>query len=219
MFNQSEGQRSEESNKLKHLTEEEMLDVLETARKISVRDHCLILVAYLYGLRNQEISRLKLTNLDWDKMTITVARLKSSMVTEQPLVRHKGRPALDVVGSLESWLKERQSETDILFPSKKCSTTRGRCLSQQAVNRLFAKYCKLASRSRKDRGLAGIDPKCWHAHAIKHTRGTALAERGVRPLAIKLILGHKSLSSSEKYINPSQKTAWQEERRLMQSAF
>jgi hypothetical protein len=58
MFNQTEPQISEASNHLKHLTESEMLDVLECARKVSARDHALILVTYIYGLRNQEVARL-----------------------------------------------------------------------------------------------------------------------------------------------------------------
>jgi hypothetical protein len=39
MFNQTEPQISEASNHLKHLTESEILDVLECARKVSARDH------------------------------------------------------------------------------------------------------------------------------------------------------------------------------------
>ena len=104
MFNQTEPQISEASNHLKHLTESEMLDVLECARKVSARDHALILVTYIYGLRNQEVARLRLTDLNWDSMTITARRQKNSLTTEQPLVRHKGRPAFDVVGALETWL-------------------------------------------------------------------------------------------------------------------
>ena|ERR1700680_4775453 len=59
MFNQTEPQISEASNHLKHLTESEILDVLECARKVSARDHALILVTYIYGLRNQEVVRLR----------------------------------------------------------------------------------------------------------------------------------------------------------------
>lgn len=70
MFNQTDAQISEASNHLKHLTKSEMLDVLECARKVSARDHALILVTYIYGLRNQEAARLRLTDLNWGSMTI-----------------------------------------------------------------------------------------------------------------------------------------------------
>jgi integrase len=220
MFNQTEPQISEASNQLKHLTESEMLDVLECARKVSARDHALILVTYIYGLRNQEVARLRLTDLNWDSMTITVRRQKNSLTTEQPLVRHKGRPALDVVGGLETWLSERHDEdSDIVFVSKKASAKRGKALSQRSVTRLWAKYCKMASEARAARGLAPIARSLWHIHVAKHTRGTALAEKGARPQSIKMILGHRSILSTEIYLHPSQKIAWQEERRLMIGAF
>ena len=220
MFNQTEPLISEASNHLKHLTEPEMLDVLECARKVSARDHALILVTYIYGLRNQEVARLRLTDLNWDSMTITVRRQKNSLTTEQPLVRHKGRPALDVVGALETWLSERHDEdSDIVFVSKKISAKRGKALSQRSVTRLWAKYCKMASEARAARGLAPIARSLWHIHVAKHTRGTALAEKGARPQSIKMILGHRSILSTEIYLHPSQKIAWQEERRLMMGAF
>ena len=220
MFTKTEAQLSQASNNLKHLTESEMLDVLECARKLSARDHALILVTYIYGLRNQEIARLRLADINWDSMMITARRQKNSLTTEQPLVSHKGRPALDVVGALKLWLSERNDESsDIVFTSKKYSTDRGKALSQRSVSRLWAKYCEIASQARIARGLAPINESVWHIHAAKHTRGTVLAEKGTRPQSIKMILGHKSLSSTERYLHPSQKTAWQEERRVMMSAF
>jgi integrase len=220
MFNQTEPQISEASNRLKHLTESEMLDVLECARKVSARDHALILVTYIYGLRNQEVARLRVRDLNWDSMTITARRQKNSLTTEQPLVRHKGRPALDVVGALGTWLSERHDEnSDIVFVSKKVSAKRGKALSQRSVTRLWAKYCKMASEARAARGLAPIATSLWHIHVAKHTRGTALAEKGARPQSIKMILGHRSILSTEIYLHPSQKIAWQEERRLMMGAF
>ena len=119
MFNQTEPQISEASNHLKHLTESEILDVLECARKVSARDHALILVTYIYGLRNQEVARLRLADLNWDSMTITVRRQKNSLTTEQPLVRHKGRPALDVVGALETWLAVRARVVHFVLPIRR----------------------------------------------------------------------------------------------------
>jgi integrase len=193
---------------------------LECARKVSARDHALILVTYIYGLRNQEVARLRLTDLNWGSMTITARRQKNSLTTEQPLVRHKGRPALDVVGALETWLSERHDEcSDIVFVSKKVSAKRGKALSQRSVTRLWAKYCELASKARAARRLAPISRSLWHIHVAKHTRGTALAEKGARPQSIKMILGHRSILSTEMYLHPSQKIAWQEERRLMMGAF
>jgi hypothetical protein len=58
------------------------------------------------------------------------------------------------------------------------------------------------------RGAAPIADSVRHVHCLKHSRGTSLAERGVNPHRIKLILGHKSMSSTERYLHGSQKQAW-----------
>ncbi|HEX4426004.1 MAG TPA: tyrosine-type recombinase/integrase [Terriglobales bacterium] len=94
MFEQAESQKTAAANDLKHLSESELLEVLECARKVSSRDHALLLVAYTHGLRNQEIARLRLEDLDWESRELTVHRLKNSMKTVQPIVRHRGRPGI-----------------------------------------------------------------------------------------------------------------------------
>jgi len=54
---------------------------------------------------------------------------------------------------------------------------------------------------------------------LKHSRGTSLAERGVNPYRIKLILGHKSMASTERYLHGSQKQAWTEAQRFSMEVF
>ncbi len=212
MFEQTEQQKTAAANELKHLSESELLDVLECARKVSSRDHALLVVAFTHGLRNQEIAKLRLTDLNWNSHEITIHRLKSSLKTVQPMVRHRGRPALCEMTALRIWLKERRignDASDFLFVSKK-----GGALGQRQVNRLFAEYCELASKARIARNEAPIAESVRHVHCLKHSRGTSLAERGVNPYRIKLILGHKSMASTERYLHGSQKQAWAEAQRL-----
>jgi integrase/recombinase XerC len=212
MFEQTESQKTAAANELKHLSESELLDVLECARKVSSRDHALLVVAFTHGLRNQEIAKLRLTDLNWNSHEITIYRLKSSLKTVQPIVRHRGRPALCEMTALRIWLKERRlgnEPSDFLFVSKK-----GGALGQRQVNRLFAEYCELASKARIARNEAPIAESVRHVHCLKHSRGTSLAERGVNPYRIKLILGHKSMASTERYLHGSQKQAWAEAHRL-----
>jgi site-specific recombinase XerD len=217
MFEQTESQKTIVANELKHLSESELLDVLECARKTSSRDHALLVVAYTHGLRNQEIARLRLADLNWKSQEITIHRLKNSLNTVQPIVRHRVRPALCEMTALRLWLKERRRSndpTDFVFVSKK-----GGSLGQKQVNRLFAEYCELASLARIARGEAPIANSVRHVHCLKHSRGTSLAERGVNPYRIKLILGHKSMSSTERYPHGSQKQAWAEAQRFSMEVF
>jgi integrase/recombinase XerC len=212
VFEQTESQKTAAANELKHLSESELLDVLECARKVSSRDHALLLVAYTHGLRNQEIARLRIKDLDWESREVTIHRVKNSMKTVQPIVRHRGRPALCEMTALKVWLNERRLCDDpsgFVFVSKK-----GGALGQRQINRLFSQYCEFASQARLSRGENPIATAVRHIHCLKHSRGTSLAERGVNPYRIKLILGHRSLSSTERYLHGSQKQAWAEARRL-----
>jgi integrase len=217
MFEQTESQKTAAANELKHLSESELLDVLECARKTSSRDHALLIVGFTHGLRNQEIAKLRLGDLNWKSQEITIRRLKSSLTTVQPIVRHRGRPALCEMSALRIWLKERRlssDPSDFLFVSKK-----GGALGQRQVNRLFAAYCELASKARIARDCAPIATSVRHVHCLKHSRGTSLVERGVNPYRIKLILGHKSMASTERYLHGSQKQAWADAQRLSMEVF
>src|ERR1700687_5629007 len=59
-------------NSLKHLTEDELLDVFETARRRSTRDHALMIVCFQHALRASELISLKLGDIDWRNMEITI---------------------------------------------------------------------------------------------------------------------------------------------------
>jgi type 1 fimbriae regulatory protein FimB len=211
MIIRTEAQQTVQANEVQHLTESELMDLLECVRKTSRRDHSLMLTMYWHGLRNQEVARLRLSDIDFTAGLVTVQRQKSSLKTTQPLVRMKGHPAKCELTALKTWLKERGEQvSEYVFTSNRD----GSCLGQKQINRIFAKYCEMASQVRIERGDNPIAESAWHAHAMKHTRGTLLAEKGASLLAIKLVLGHKSSQSSERYLHPAQKTAWTEATKL-----
>ena len=57
------------------LTPQEMLDLLKAARKRSVRDWAMILLAYRHGLRASEVCGIKLADLDLKAGSISIKRL------------------------------------------------------------------------------------------------------------------------------------------------
>jgi integrase len=209
-----EGRQTKQSNSLKHLIEEELLDVFETARRRSTRDHAMLLVCFQHALRASELVSLKVSDIDWRNMEITVQRLKGSLTTTQPLFRMRGRPCMDEVHTLRSWLKERprDSGSDLLFLSKK-----GR-FDRNTVNRMFAKYCRLASEVRVARGERPIADSCRHIHALKHSRITSVVGK-MDLYLVKLLAGHAVLSSTLVYAHGSQKLACREAQRVSSEAF
>ena len=209
-----EGSQAERSNSLKHLNEDELLDVFETARRRSSRDHALLIVCFQHALRASELISLRLGDIDWRNMEITIRRLKGSLKTTQPLFRMRGRPCMDEVSALRTWLKGRPSDagSDFLFVSQK-----GR-FDRNTVNRIFAKYCRLASEARVAGGEKPIAESCWHIHSLKHSRVTSVVGK-MDLYLVKLLAGHAALSSTLRYAHGSQKLACQEAQRVSMETF
>jgi len=209
-----ETSQAERSNSLKHLTEDELLEVFEIARRRSARDHALMVVCFQHALRASELISLKLGDIDWRNMEITVQRLKGSLKTTQPLFRMRGRPCMDEVSALRTWLNERprDSGSDFLFVSQK-----GR-FNRNTVSRIFAKYCRLASEARIARGEKPISESCWHIHALKHSRVTSVVGK-MDLYLVKLLAGHAALTSTLRYAHGSQKLACREAQRVSIEAF
>ena len=188
-----EGAQAERSNSLKHLTEDELLDVFETARRRSSRDHALLIVCFQHALRASELVSLRLGDIDWRNMEITIRRLKGSLKTTQPLFRMRGRPCMDEVSALRTWLNERPRDSgDLLFLSQK-----GGRLDRSQFFRLFQSIA----------AAAGLPAEKRHPHALKHSIASHLVSENVNLALVKQQLGHKSIGSTMRYVTTSDQQA------------
>ncbi len=112
MINDNERQEAKSANQKTHLTESEMLNILELARKANVRDWAILVVAFHHGLRVTEVLELNIADsINWKDRTLTVKRLKGSLTTTQPLVEMRGKPALSELAALKAYLKIRTLDT------------------------------------------------------------------------------------------------------------
>ena len=82
-------------------------------------------------------------------------------------------------------LKEKNIETDILFISNG-----GKPLLESSLNRTL-KCIALRANVNKD----------IHPHSLRHTCATLLYDNGVGVKEIKTILGHSSITTTDKYIH------------------
>jgi integrase len=98
-------------SKMVHLTPEELLAMLKTARARGARDWAMILLAYRHGLRASEVCDLKMADVDLKAGSLSIWRLKGSLHTVQPLYRHKGQPLLDEIAALRSSGYGRATQT------------------------------------------------------------------------------------------------------------
>ena len=92
---------------MKALTTEQVEAVLVEARKSSTRDWCVFLLTFRHALRSEEARRLRLSDIDMQTGSISIGRVKGSLNGVQSLDRHRGKPILDEVLALKTWLRER----------------------------------------------------------------------------------------------------------------
>jgi len=165
-----------------YLTQDELLAVLKIARRESLRDWLMILLAFNHGLRASEVTNIKLEDIRGNR-EIVIRRLKGSKITTQPLESHPGKPLLDEVKGLELWRAERPRLSGaMLFPVR-----------YKTFYRAFVRYSQMANLPAS---------KC-HPHTLKHALATFLAQNNVTMSAIQTRLGHASISSTAQYTHIS----------------
>src|SRR5215471_4604714 len=173
---------------MKFLEAKELQHLLETARKRSVRDWAILLLAYRHGLRAVELSKLTLKDVDLKSNTIRVKRAKSSLETIQPIDGAVGgQPWLNERKALKLWLEERESyqdPSDFFFVSQK-----GGELTTNALWRLFQTVAEEA------------DIEGRSIHSLKHTRCSILLAGGASVAETQLEVGHRALSSTLRYLH------------------
>jgi integrase/recombinase XerC len=155
--------------------------ISDTAKNKRLRDGAILELLYSSGLRVGELVGLNLNRLDLDLGIVKVMG--------------KGRKERIVpVGSkaveaLKTYLEKRAVEggEEPLFVN-----SRGGRLTARSVGRLVKKYTKSSGIFRK------VSP-----HSLRHTFATHLLDAGADIREIQEMLGHASLSTTQRYIHLS----------------
>ena len=187
------------------LTPDEVLTVLRTARRRSVRDWCALLLTYSHGLRAQETCNLTTHDVDLRGGQIVIRRLKGSLQTTQQLMPHRGEPLLDEIKALREWLAVRPTDSgDALFVSQK-----GGHLSSTQLYRIY----------RDIAADAGLPRSKQHPHCLKHSIACLLVGQGVNLARVKQYLGHAAISSTMRYVSVSDQEASRDAANALMNAF
>ena len=187
---------------MKFLESHELFAVLKAAKARSNRDWAMLLLTYRHGMRASEVCNLTLADVDTKCHTVTFQRVKGSMKSMQPLERLAGQPLLDERTALRLWLAERRDDSDYVFTSQK-----GGRLTPNAFWRLFKVVLAAA-------GLTGRS-----VHSLKHTRASLMIEGGANLADVRQMLGHKSLSSTLRYVHSTDAQAAKAGRRAEANVF
>ncbi len=151
------------------------------------RDMAMLEVLYSTGMRVSELVACNMVNLDFDNEMVRV-RGKGNRERLVPM----GEPA---IRALREYFSQRDEQLrNRLQQGKKCDreavflNSRGSRITTRSVERLIAEY------GRK----AGID-KPVTPHVLRHSFATHLLEMGADMRSVQELLGHASLSTTQKY--------------------
>jgi tyrosine recombinase XerC len=172
------------------LTVDETFALLEAPREndsFMLRDRAILELLYSTGMRVSELSSRNLDDLDFEEEVLTV-RGKGRKERIVPV----GSPAIEAVVNWlpgrSQLLTERAGRGHAVDKSPLFLNTRGGRLSVRSVERMVRHYGE----------RAGI-PQIVTPHALRHSFATHLLEMGADLRSVQELLGHASLSTTQRY--------------------
>lgn len=176
----------------RHLRPGEVENLLEAPagavvndERLAKRDRAILELLYAAGLRVSE-----LVSLDWQAIDLSARVLRVRGKGNKERMVPFGRPAAD---ALRSWLEVWESvRTGMAQPEDEAEPVflnfRGGRLTDRSVRNILDRWVDQAAVAR------GV-----HPHTLRHTFATHLLEAGADLRTIQELLGHSSLSTTQKY--------------------
>lgn len=161
-----------------YLTESEVEGLMKAAKgnRHSHRDGTMILVAYRHGLRVSELVNLEWSQVDFEKGTLAVKRVKKGTDSTHPI---RG----DELRALRRLQKEQEPKSRFVF------------VSERGAPFGTAGFARMVSRLGD---AAGLDFKA-HPHMLRHACGFKLANDGVDTRSLQSYLGHANIQHTVRY--------------------
>jgi site-specific recombinase XerD len=154
--------------------------IREMAEKEDVRVGAMIALMYELGLRVSEVGKITLGDLNLDEWAVYVRRSKGSISGKLPIVSDWVRALL------KEYLVMRGPgpPDEPLF------------LGREGKGISFTRASTVVKEVLKKHGFPDARP-----HDIRHSRATNLLKAGVDVATVSRLLGHKSLTSTTRYLH------------------
>ncbi len=160
---------------------QKILDATAGDQPASIRDHAILMLLAVYGVRAGEVARLQLNDIEWQRETIVFTRSKLLGSHPFPLCRSVGDAVI-------RYLKEVRPK----------SSSRELFLTMRAPLRPLTSgaLCQLVARQLKPMGL----PIKHHGpHSLRHACATRLINGGLSLKEVGDHLGHRNLETTRIY--------------------
>jgi integrase/recombinase XerD len=153
-----------------------LIDSIDVAWPVGVRDRALLELLYATGLRAFEVRRLRLDDVDLKAGTLSVRLGKGAKDRVVPLTRSASTWLRRYVELVRPRFATYRPDGDALFLSRW-----GRAFSQAMIEKLVAR----------------LGAGC---HVIRRSMATHLLQGGASPSAVAGILGHSGLRTLHRYV-------------------
>lgn len=166
------------------LSEEEVTRVIESSKNLF--HYTMLLTMYSAGLRRSELCRLKVANIDSQRMMLRVERGKGDVDREVPL-------SLKLLETLREYWRWMRPKT-YLFPG----TADGWRADKPITSKVVWEAVHYAARR------AGIEKRV-SPHTLRHCFATHMLEDGADLRTIQVLMGHKDIEATTRYLHVSTK--------------
>ncbi len=187
---------------IKYWKQDELLNVLAAARRESIRNHCMILFAYTFGLRANELCTLTVQNVQTGRL---VCKTQKNSLPVDAIIELNEIALLDCRKALQAWLRVRPESSDnSLFVSRL-----GKGMKRLAVYDIFVNAA----------AAAGIEAGRRNPHVAKHSVIRHGWEAGLDVFTLQQIGHHRDLKATAAYTAVTQDEARAKAKAAMSAAF
>lgn len=166
------------------LSDEEVAAIvaaIDNTTPMGKRDLAIIMLAARTGIRSSEIVALRLSDIDWEELSLTVRRPKTATVDKLPMD-----------GQLASAI------ADYVLNGRPASPSEEVFLVHHAPHGPFSRGCSLRNVSKRYYSAAGVEGRAG-LHRMRHTAATDMLRSGATPDAIAAVLGHSKVENAMGY--------------------
>ncbi|MBC8312588.1 MAG: tyrosine-type recombinase/integrase [Candidatus Marinimicrobia bacterium] len=160
----------------------EILDLPIGESEAKLRERLILELFYATGVRISELIRIQLNDIRLEENIIHIL----GKGNKERIVMIGGEAKKTLLKYLEMLNKKNDNEKGYLFPPLR--KNKSYSISPKTVFNIVKKYLKIVSNDEK------LSP-----HSLRHTFATHMLNNGADLMAIKDMLGHNSLSSTQIY--------------------
>jgi site-specific recombinase XerD len=164
------------------LSQEEVTRVIDSSKNLF--HYTMLLTMYSAGLRRSELCRLKVSNIDSQRMVLRVERGKGDVDREVPL----SQKLLETLREYWRWMRPQT----YLFPG----TADGWRADKPITSKVVWEAVQYAAQK------AGIEKRV-SPHTLRHCFATHMLEGGADLRTIQVLMGHKDIEATARYLHVS----------------